>query len=655
MTEHTAPQSENTPLKRLATALAEPLDIQNVLQAIADEARRATRATKSAVALLSEDKTQLVFRAVSGPDSEVIQGQRLQVSVSMMQDAIQTGGDATGLLAGDTLTDMPGLDSAAVMRMQANEQVIGTVAVLDKEGGEPFDTRDLDTLAVLASTGAIAVLWAESEVRRRRCDLHLRTLIDAASRVAGSYDVTHVTQTLVDLVVENMEHLATAVFLPVEEAGRLFISASAGLEPDQLEVSLEVDDPLLADLQGPTIVPQESLATAASAIFPGIPVQSLLLVPINSPRYDGESRLTGLLAIASGRRHAYTEGDTNLLATLSTHLSAALESAQLLDNLRLAERRTTDIMELTVALNDKLDVDQVLHQTATFITRTLNVRKCAIFLLDTDGRTLRFSHGAGIDTRAFMRYRPHRDEGLLGQVLAQLEYAAPVDVTADPVYQACPLPDPDVVSAICLPLAAGEEQLGVLIAMSDQRREFTIQEAEQAYIAANHAAIALSNSLRYNELTQKSEELKGYFRRVARAAASSVPSRDTPRLIVNTIREVLNADRCTYHVSDNDNPRLIAVSPASAAASHRRGLTALGWVLRTGRTLTVANAVNDRRFDDDDAVHQDAMASVLCVPVNEGTTRGIVTVYRSSLKGFRRSDAELVSTIVELVSSPAQS
>ncbi len=654
MTGQTDAQQDGTPLKRLAAVLAAPLNIQNVLQAVADEARHATRATRAAVALLSEDKTQLVFQAVSGPESEVIQGQRLQVAVSMMQDAIETNPDTPHLLPGDTLIGLPGVNSAAFMSMQADGKVIGAVAVLDKEGGISFDTQDLDTLAVLASTGAIAVHWAEAEAKRRSCDHHLRTLIDAASRVAGSFDVTHVTQTLVDMVIENMEHLAVAVFLPVEEARRLFISASAGLEADQLEVSLEVDDPLLTGIQAPTIVPQESLAAAASTIFPGIPVQSLLLVPINSPRYDDETRLVGLLAIAASRQKVYTPSDIELLATLSTHLSAALETAQLLDNLRLAERRTTDIMELTVALNDKLDIDQVLHQTAAFITRTLNVRKCALFLLDSDGHTLRFAHGAGVDTRAFLRYRPLLDQGILGQVLSQQEYAAPLDVRTDPICQACPLPDPDVVSVLCLPLAIGEKQLGVLAAMSDQRREFTIQEAEQAYIAANHAAIALSNSQRYIAETQKSEELKGYFRRVAKAAASSVPSRDTPRLIVNTVREVLNADRCVYHIQEDETVRLAAVSPTPAASSHRRAATAVGWALRTGRTLFTANAMNDRRFDDDDAVHQDAMASVLCVPVNEGNVRGVITLYRSALKGFRRSDSELVSTIVELVSSPAQ-
>src|SRR5205823_12037792 len=164
---------------------------------------------------------------------------------------------------------------------------------------------------------------------------------------------------------------------------------------------------------------------------------------------------------------------------------------------------------------------------------------------------------------------------------------AVADVAADARNSSAPIHREGAASAICVPMAVGNDAMGVMLAMSARRRFFTVAEMELLYTIANQAAVALANATLYKDARSKSTEMRRYFNRVARALGSALEARDLPQLLADLVVEVMRADRSAIYRSDGEVVKLHATSRFHSVGSPDEeiaigeGLT--GWVARKGK------------------------------------------------------------------------
>lgn len=641
-------------LHRVAQVATEPLPIEEALQRIVEEACLLTEAAASVIAFLTESASKLKLVALAGEEVQDLRGTVFRVENSLMENAVRRGENAIPYYPAhpdpvmESLLGGSRLRGAAVVPIQCDQQMLGALAVLNKRNGSRFDSSDVRTLQILASH--IASLWRRRQLEQRneRLRRELEVMYHAAQSIGGSLNLNQVLDTVVEEVAAHLPHAFTALFLLTDERTHLFIAAERGLQGEEREIMLAADEGLQAEVLRtgePRLVNAADLEPSVEQFVPRIRIHSALYAPVKS-----RTKTLGLLLVTSTSRNAYTEADLKLLNGVASQAGIAIENALLYEDAHRRAEEATSIYELSQLVNSSLELHSVLDLVADSVLRLLQVDKFALMLYDQSEGVLRTHVSRGVDPLYFDRLRPTRGQGIPGWVL---EFQSPVyvlDVAADPRNAAAPLDCEGVVSLACVPLQVGMEPMGVILAMSSRRRLFTIAEMELLYTIANQAAVAIDNALRYEDERRKSEDLRQYFLRVAKAIGSTVKHADVPQLIANIAAEVLRADRAIYYAVEGNQVRPLAVSGSRMATLlDEEETSSMAWVVKTGRPLLVYQASTDVRFRDDPFVQREGMASCLAVPLGGKKPTSLLAVYTLQPRKFSRYDAELLTTVAELV------
>lgn len=641
-------------LHRVAQMAVDPLPPEEALRRIAEEACLLTEASASAVAFLTESETKLRLVAVAGEDVQDLRGTVFRVENSLMENTVRRGENAIPFYpvhpdpVMENLLGGARLRGAGVVPIQCDQQMLGALAVLNKRDGSRFDSSDVRILQILASH--IASLWRRRQLEQRtdRLRRELEVMYHAAQSIGSSLNLNEVLDTVVDEVAAHLPHAFAALFLLTDERTHLFIAAERGLEGEECEVMLAADEGLQAEVLRsgePRLVNAADLEPGVEQFVPRLRIHSALYAPVKS-----RTKTLGLLLVTSTSRNAYTEADLKLLNGVASQAGIAIENALLYEDAHRRAEEATSIYELSQSVNSSLELHSVLDLVADSVLRLLEVDKFALMLYDSNEGVLRTYVSRGVDPAYFDRLRPTKGQGIPGWVL---EFQSPVyvlDVSADPRNAAVPLDREGVVSLACVPLQVGMEPMGVMLAMSSRRRLFTIAEMELLYTIANQAAVAIDNAVRYEEERQKSEDLRQYFLRAARAIGSTVKQGEVPQLIANIAAEVLRADRAIYYTVEGHRIKPMAVSGSRMATLlDEEETSSMAWVVKTGRPLLVYQASSDVRFRDDPFVQREGMASCLAVPLGGKKPASLLAVYTLQPRKFTRHDAELLSTVAELV------
>lgn len=647
-------EQQATSLQRVAQVAVDPMPLEDALHRIAEEACMLTDARASAIAFLTESETKLRLAAVAGEAVQDLRGTVFRVENSLMESAVRRGENAIpyyplrpdpvmeSLLGGERLR------GAAVVPIHCDQRILGALAVLNRRDGSRFDSSDVRVLQILASH--LASLWRRRQLEQRndRLRRELEVMYHAARSIGSSLNLNQVLDAVLDEVAAHLPHAFATLFLLTDERTHLFIAAEHGLQGDEREVMLAADEGLQAEVLRtgePRLVNAADVEPGVEQFVPRLRILSALYAPVRS-----RTRTLGLLLVTSTSRNAYTEADLKLLNGVASLAGIAIENAMLYEDAHRRAEEATAIYELSQLVNSSLELHSVLNLVADSVLRLLQVDKFALMLYDSNEGVLRTQVSRGVDPAYFERLRPARGQGIPGWVF---EFQSPVyvlDVAADSRNTAAPLDREGVVSVACVPLQVGMESMGVMLAMSSRRRLFTIAEMELLYTIANQAAVAIDNALRYEEERKKSEDLRQYFLRVARAIGSTVRQGEVPQLIANIAAEVLRADRAVYYAVEGGQLKLKAVSGARGAPLlDEEETSSMAWVLKTGRPLLAYQASSDVRFRDDPFVQREGMASCLAVPIGGKQPASLLAVYTLQPRKFSSHDAELLSTVAELV------
>jgi len=184
------------------------LDLENVLQAIAESAAEVLNAQASSVILLDRKRNKLIFKATVGSTAGRLLGQEFDASLGIAGRVATTGQPEIATDAHQHPDFYSAFDDRSAFNtrgliaapLRHRDQVIGVVEVLNKKNDEPFTPHDLDILRTFANLAAISTSNAQLHEELKKEYLGLREVAQHEDPIIGNSVALHDVLQLCDRV-----------------------------------------------------------------------------------------------------------------------------------------------------------------------------------------------------------------------------------------------------------------------------------------------------------------------------------------------------------------------------------------------------------------------------------------------------------------------
>jgi len=359
----------------------------------------------------------------------------------------------------------------------------------------------------------------------------------------------------------------------------------------------------------------------------------------------------GVMAVGSNGPHrTFSPNDLRLLTIVADSASIAIENAQLFQRQSTRVAQLSTLNNIASLLSGTLSPDNVLDTIVSSASTISDAQAVALYLFDEDMLTLERTAGL---TEAFNRtnFAPQ----ILGQSgeLFQQKPLAISNIRSDstmpgPVRQA--LQSEGLEALVELPLALGDNRLGVLVLFFHDVQKFTDEWLELLRTYANQAAQAISNARTYamtDEAFQRSVEQLLSLAGIGRMLTSTIDLKTICRLVLQHVMDATRADAGVVALAEDDRLDLMTYNTVEP------DMLVDGSAIETGISQRAMRAAEVQRVDDvvregfvDEPHLIGGTRSQLGVPILRGREPlGVITVESRRLAGFTSEDSYFVSQI----------
>ncbi|MFN2227243.1 MAG: GAF domain-containing protein, partial [Anaerolineae bacterium] len=406
--------------------------------------------------------------------------------------------DQSGLMALELALNRT-IQNAAGAPLAIKDQVIGSLVLIDKHGGQGhFDHSDLDLLVAFANQAATAIEKARLfEAEQRRAE-QFRVIGEVGRRITSLLDLDGVLNQVASLVQRSFgyDHVGIAL---IEDgyavykvgAGELWEQPDFQFRPARLEVGAEGITGWVAAHGQPRLVPDVS-QDPRYVWMEGSQTRSELALPLIV-----KDRVIGVLDVQSNRPDAFDESDVVVLQSLADQAAVAIENARLFD----AEQRRAEqfrvISEVGGHVASILTVEDLLEQVARLIQGAFNYYLVEIGLVE--GRDLVFKTRASRDgeDRFESFHLAVAQESITGWVAATGQSLLVPDVSQESRYVR--VTATTTRSELAVPMKVQDKIIGVINVESDHLHAFDESDLTVLQSLANQAAIAIENARLYEQ------------------------------------------------------------------------------------------------------------------------------------------------------------
>jgi GAF domain-containing protein len=337
---------------------------------------------------------------------------------------------------------------------------------------------------------------AEGADALRRARLENETLYAVIKTVSSSLDLDRVLRGIVDITTDATD--CHACFIYFLEGERLVLRAASPRYSRFVgELELGVDEGLtgwVARTKNPEFIRENALSDPRMKYVPELEeerFQSMVAVPILAKAGD----VIGVVVLHTEAPREFDDDVLNFLVHTASLVAGAIENAQLYEETRTRVQALTTLTQLSQALA-AVTLREDLYDAVTRGARELlGADACQIYRLDVEADELGL---AGSDPEGAPAPSPRP-----GGTALLLDFMrrtggrgrSPRSNAAHALW-----PDVDENALLVAPLVAGDEQLGMLCCLSEQR-QFSEEDAELLAAVANQTAVGLKKAELIERLT----------------------------------------------------------------------------------------------------------------------------------------------------------
>ena len=476
-------------------------------------------------------------------------------------------------------------------------QLLGVISVDDPINGQRPSRSTLETLAVFANQGSLAVenatLYADIQ---RRVD-NLAQINKLGRALTQALEPDQVVNTVVRAVTDLLQCELSAVFLADPFDGSLGPVASLGAKL--------VDMSGLRFASGEGLVGHVASAGVPLAIpdtdqeprfVPGpSPIGSMLLAPMMTGK-----RVVGVLTAGSAGKHRFSAADQVLLATLADQATVALESAHLFEGTQQAALRLSLLNEIGRRAAAQLELQEMLDTAVDALHRNLGYFRVAVLLKDPAGDLYVAAANKDFWEVIPAGYRQKVGDGLIGAAAASGSTIVCNDTVHDTRYFR--LGQWDSPASLSVPIRVGDRVLGVLEVEADKPRAFADDDAAAMEIAADQLAVAIQNAALFQERERRIAEL-AVLNEMSRAISSALDLNSLLETVEQQVRRLFDtasffiatheegSDEWTLAFAQEHGQRV-----PSARYDAKAGMT--GYILRTRQPLLLHSELELKAFHE---------------------------------------------------------
>jgi PAS domain S-box-containing protein len=232
-----------------------------------------------------------------------------------------------------------------------------------------------------------------------------------------------------------------------------------------------------------------------------------------------QGRFIGTLGMFSCREASFTDRDLQMMNTVASQVSMALERASLYEEMQRRSAELASLAAVSATVSESLELDHVLRAIASAVLELVSCQRSAIFVLDEAEETLRLAMTLGLSEE-------YADESQ--ELALDRDGRACAFVTGEPLIISDVLTDTSPFGCVPvsaregfrafadLPLKRANRATGMLSAMYTEPHTFSPAEVELLAALADQAAIAIENARLYahtdQELQRQTEALSGLER-----------------------------------------------------------------------------------------------------------------------------------------------
>ncbi len=379
------------------------------------------------------------------------------------------------------------------------------------------------------------VLQALSEQDR---EAFLERMADILGKVAALLEVAHrVSDTLsLDILLQRMMAITTEViradrstlFLLDAETGELFSRVLQG------DSTTEIRFPCQQGIAGAVFTSGEACVIDDAYADPrfnpdvdrqtGYRTRSLLCAPIKTRQQD----VIGVIQLLNKHEGPFTADDLALLEAITSQAAAALQNAQLFEQVQKAHDEETRLLEVTNAISTELHLLPLLQKIMDTTTEILEADRSTLFMYDDKTDEL-WSQVVQGDNIAEIRFPSHL--GIAGSVFTRGLTVNIPDAYADPRFN----PDVDrqtgyrTRSILCLPVRTkAGETIGVIQVLNKRGGPFTRIDEKRLRAFAAQASIAIENAKLFDDVLN----MKNYNESMLESMSDGIVTLDADRCIV---------------------------------------------------------------------------------------------------------------------------
>ena len=548
---------ELSAITRVSREVSAKLDLQQVLDSIAQHAARLSNTDTSTVFVLQQNGeialsgyglTPAYMQALQSASDELT-WQGLVGRALVERRPIQvydTVAEKRSPLR-DVARD-EGICSELIVPLLTDSEAIGGI-ILGHRQPRVFSRQEIDFVQAMAQQSVNAVENARLLGLERSQRERAEALYGLAHSLIAFDRLPDLLRTVVDSVVEVLNvHWVMLTTFDVEQR-QILDCVTGGAGVDRCALSF---DQLWHGGTGeawrsgtPVMINHNETAyTLGESNGPGI------IVPL---QYQGE-KLGTLTAVRREGGSAFLEQDMALLSAMANQTASAIQGFRLLDSLNLEKIRLELLYRLGQHLSRSLDVNAVCQLALEEVVDALDVSKGLVVILDTEAETMQLAATVGYDheTMVTQLQRSHYpSDDLSGWTMKERRVAVVDDVSEDARWSPLPVNDDDIHSAMSVPLLSGELLVGVITLTSTQRAFFTDAHRRLVESAAATIAVAINNALLFSKTEQRAREQE-CVSGIARALNASSVKDAFPALCVS-LRRLLDCTHTVLALRDEKN------------------------------------------------------------------------------------------------------
>lgn len=320
------------------------------------------------------------------------------------------------------------------------------------------------------------------------------------------------------------------------------------------------------------------------------------------------------------------------------------------------EDRTKALLELLYHVSREvataLDLRTVLQRVLHEAIQNVGGERCSIVVLDDAGKAVDATivYGEQVHEHTTQQMRDTMERGLAGWVIRNRKGALVLDTSKDERWLMRPddaIDKSGVKSAICVPLLARENLVGVLTLVHAKPNAFSEEQLDLMQAIADQAGIAVLNARLYTE-SQRQARVMTALAEGAAAMNVSLRMEDVyQRILIQTI-QALQVETVALGMIDGDTLIFRAAAGQNAGNILGKKITVgdgiVGLAAREGRGVVVPDVGQDKNFSDADKFGGVETHAIIVAPIQaQGRAIGIIEAINPIAKSFD-PDALLVMT-----------